>query len=179
MNQKTYTIQFRRKRNGKTNYKKRLKLLLSSTPRLVIRKSLDNTTAQIIEYYPEGDKVLVSSSSKELEKYGWGFGKGNVSAAYLTGLLLGKKAQKKKIDNAIFDLGLNSSTKGNRIYAALKGAIDANLDVPHSDTIFPSEDRIKGKHVAEFAKKNKKSGFEKISENFEMVKKKIMEKNES
>jgi large subunit ribosomal protein L18 len=36
----TYKMPFRRRREGKTNYTKRLKLLLSRKPRLVVRKSL-------------------------------------------------------------------------------------------------------------------------------------------
>ena len=68
---KTRKIKYRRKLQGKTNYKKRLRLLLSKKPRLVVRKSLKNIIAQIIEYHPSGDKLLFSASSKELEKMGW------------------------------------------------------------------------------------------------------------
>jgi large subunit ribosomal protein L18 len=46
-------------------------------------------------------------------------------------------------------LGLNISTKGSRIYAALKGVLDSGIKVPHSEDILPSEDRIKGKHISE------------------------------
>jgi large subunit ribosomal protein L18 len=82
---------------------------------------------------------------------GWlGSGK-NTSAAYLTGFLLGKKALKAGITAAVLDIGIKSSTKGARIFAALKGAVDAGLKVPHGDVILPQEDRIRGEHVAAYA----------------------------
>ncbi len=157
------TVQFKRKRQGKTNYKKRLKLLMSNKLRLVIRKSLNNLTAQIIEYHPEGDRIVCSTHSSELEKYGWNLNKSNLPASYLTGLLLGKKAKEKKITEAILDIGLNSSTKGSRIYAALKGVIDSGIGVPHSKEVLPQENRIKGEHT-----KTKD-----VLKKFEEVKKKI------
>jgi len=125
--QKTYNVQKRRKRTGKTNYKKRLKLLLSHKLRLVVRPALKNITVQIVEYHPKGDKVVASANARELEKLGWKFNKGNLPAAYLTGLLAGTRAKEKGIKEAILDVGLNSSTKGSRIFACLKGTIDAGL----------------------------------------------------
>jgi len=35
------------------------------------------------------------------------------------------------------DLGLARATSGNRVFAALKGAVDGGLHIPHSDSIFP------------------------------------------
>jgi len=42
--------------------------------------------------------------------------------------------------------------KGSRVFAALKGAVDAGLKVPHSESILPDESRIKGEHIAAYAK---------------------------
>src|SRR3989344_6410882 len=96
----------RRHREGKTNYPKRMKLITSGLPRLVIRRSLKNITAQLIQYTPTGDKVLAASTTQELEKkYGWKAAKRNTPAAYLTGYLLGKKAQKQNIKKAVADTG--------------------------------------------------------------------------
>ena len=50
---KTRAAAYRRKREGKTDYRKRLRLLLSGKPRLVIRRSLRDISAQVIEYYLE------------------------------------------------------------------------------------------------------------------------------
>ena len=146
---------FKRKRKGKTNYNKRLKMLKSNKLRLVIRKSLNNIIAQIIEYKAKGDKVLLCAHSSELKKFGWNVNKGNIPSAYLTGLLLGVKAKKKGINDLILDIGLQKS--GQRIYAALKGVVDAGLNIPHSEDILPDEKRITGQHIAGYASKlNKK-----------------------
>ena len=145
---KSYLIQFKRRRENKTNYRKRLALLKSDKTRLVIRRSLSNITVQFVNFLPKGDETIASATSAELKKFGWNR-TGNIPASYLTGLLAGKKAKDKKIDEAILDLGLNISTKGSRIYAALKGVLDSGIKVPHSEEILPSEDRIKGKHISE------------------------------
>ena len=92
MKTQTYTVKYRRKREGKTNYKKRLGYLKSENPRLVIRKSLNNVNVQIIAFQSKGDKILASGHSKELQKYGWKNIRSNLPTAYLTGLLAGKKA---------------------------------------------------------------------------------------
>ena len=155
---------FKRKKLGKTNYRKRLKLLLAHKPRLVVRKSLKNILAQIVEYNEKGDKVILSAHSSELKKYGYNGNKGNIPSAYLVGLLIGNKAKKKDIKELILDIGLQNSVKGSRIYSVLKGCIDTGLNIPHSKDILPMEDRIKGKHIKNFdnnkfeAIKNKISG---------------------
>lgn len=177
-NLKTHTVPFRRKREGKTNYKKRLELLKSSLPRLIIRISNKYVTAQIINYNDDGDKVVVGFNSKELEKHGWNYSKKSLPAAYLTGIVIAKKALEKGITKAILDLGLQ--TKGEKLFSCLKGAIDAGLDVPADDNIFPDESRISGVHISkiknvEFSgyKKNKLS-VEKLPEVFDSVKKKLI-----
>lgn len=140
-------MQHARRRLQKTDYKKRLALLKSGKPMLVVRKSLENMRVQIVEFNPKGDETLASAFSVELGGLGWKGGKGNLPAAYLTGLLAGMRAKKAGISEAILDLGLQTNTKGSRIYAALKGAVDAGLSVPHSEEILPSEERISGKHI--------------------------------
>lgn len=157
-------VQFRRKRIGKTNYKQRLRLLKSKKPRFVIRPALKNITCQIIEYSPKGDKILFSIESKNLEKYGWKYSKSNIPAAYLTGFLIGIKAQ-SKIKDVVADLGLSTLTKGSKIFACIKGLADAGIKIPHSDNNMPSEDRINGSHVAEYAK-NISSNKEKYNQQF-------------
>ena len=143
----TKRVEYRRKRKGKTNYKKRLNLLLSKKPRLVIRKTLTNTIAQIVNYDENGDKTIISAKSSELTKIGWKMNTGNIPAAYLTGMLLAKKAKNKKINEAIVDLGLATPTKGSKVFAALKGAIDNGLKIPHSENMFPSDAQINGEVI--------------------------------
>ena len=145
-----YCVPFRRRREGKTDYKARKALLLSGKPRLVVRGSLKHMIVQIIVAKPHGDEVIVSAHSKELtKKYGWKASGGNISACYLTGLLCGLKA--KGLKEAVLDIGLHSSTK-NRIFAALKGVLDAGVNVPYSEEKLHNEERIKGEHIAEYAK---------------------------
>jgi large subunit ribosomal protein L18 len=163
-----YVVPHRRRREGKTNYRKRLKLLLSKKPRLVVRKSLKHIRAQIVEYSPEGDKTIVSATSEELKKFGWKFPTGNVPAAYLVGLLIGKRSKNKKIREAILDIGLQKSTKGSRLYAVVKGALDAGLEVPCDKEILPKEERLKGLHIARMKK------LENLPKNFEEVKERIL-----
>jgi len=145
---KSYLIQFKRRRKKKTNYKKRLALLKSGKTRLVIRKSLSNISIQFINFKTKNDETITSANSTELKKLGWNK-TGNIPAAYLTGLLAGKKAKEKKIEEVVLDLGVQTSTKGSRIYAALKGVLDSGIKVPHSEDILPKEDRIRGKHISE------------------------------
>ena len=160
---KTYLMSHRRRREGKTDYQKRLRLLKSGEPRLVVKKSLKYISAQVTEFNGKGDKVLATATSRELKKLGWDFACDNLPAAYLTGLLIGKKSLDKKINDAVLDSGLYPSVRGSRIYAVVKGAKNAGLNVPVDEKILPSEERIKGEHIAISEKfKSLPSEFEKI-----------------
>ncbi|MBO7443322.1 MAG: 50S ribosomal protein L18, partial [Methanobrevibacter sp.] len=41
--------------------------------------------------------------------------------------------------------------RGSKVFAAVKGAADAGLNLPYGESIIPSEDRINGEHIAEYA----------------------------
>jgi large subunit ribosomal protein L18 len=175
-----YRVAFRRRREGKTDYHQRLKLIVSRKPRLVVRKTLNQIIAQVIIAKPEGDQVLASATSKDLVKtYGYKGATKNTSAAYLTGLLAGYRALEAGVEEAVFDMGLATNRSGSKVYAALKGAVDSGLEVPCSEEAFPSEDRIKGKHVAgntsskfsEYEKKGLKAS--ELPAHFDEVKSKI------
>jgi large subunit ribosomal protein L18 len=117
----------------------------------VVRLTLKHTTVQIIEAESIGDKVIVSAHSRELAKtYGWLSNCGNIPSAYLTGLLCGFKARANSVEKAFLDIGLHIPSSGTRIFAALKGVLDAGLEVPHSEDILPDEDRVSGKHIADY-----------------------------
>ncbi len=165
----TYRMQLKRRRLGKTNYKKRLKLLLSGKPRLIVRKTNKYIIAQIAKYNEKGDEILVGVTSKVLKKFGWNYSFKNTPAAYLTGLIIGKMAVEKGIKEAILDIGLHSPTKGSKVFAVAKGALDAGLKIPISESVIPSEDRIKGEHIASYLQK-----FKNLPEKFEEVKQKIL-----
>lgn len=163
---KTYNIPHRRRREGKTNYRFRLKLLQAKKPRLVIRKSLNNLTCQIIEYSPQGDKTLITANYRKLKSLGWKAGGGSIPAAYLIGFLCGTEAKKKGIKTAVVDGGLSTSTKWSRLYAAVKGVVEAGLEVPHSKEILPPEERVAGKHISSYAEKLKQEAPEKYNTMF-------------
>ena len=184
------TIPYRRKREGKTNYTKRLKLLLSKKPRLVVRLTNTQVIAQLIEFSIKGDKVLVGVNSSSLKELGWNYSFKNRPAAYLTGLLLGKKAIGKGLEGAILDTGFKLLLKKGRLTAFFKGVIDSGLSVPYgSEEIFPDEETIAGKPIQDYAvkvKENKEiydklfskylkenANPEKITEEFNKVKAKI------
>ncbi|MFP4567978.1 MAG: 50S ribosomal protein L18 [Candidatus Woesearchaeota archaeon] len=169
MSSKTrYTVKYRRKREGRTDYKRRLNLLKGEIDRLVIRKTNTRLVLQVVRYEPDGDKVLLTVSSSALKKMGWSHSCKNIPASYLSGLLVAKKAKELKISSVILDMGLVSPLKGSKLFAALKGAIDGGLKVPASEEIFPSAERINGAHVAAYLEKHKS-----ITENFEKLKKEI------
>lgn len=163
-----FTVPFRRKREGRTHYKKRLKILLSTKYRFVVRKSLKNLQASIVEYTDNGDKVLFTVNSKSLTKLGWKGDNGNLPSAYLTGLLAGRKAIEKGISEAVLDLGFNKSVKGSRFYATLAGALDAGLKIPFDQGALPSKERIIGEHIVKYANilKNNKSRYEQHFSNY-------------
>jgi len=152
----SYVVGFRRKREGRTDYRKRLTLLRSRSARVVVRKSLKHITMQVITFKPNGDHVAVSAHTSELAKHGWKGGTDNLSAAYLCGMLLAHKAKQHKISAAIPDLGLYPSIKGSKLYAALKGAVDGGLKVPLDTAIAPDAKRIRGEHIAHWASLVKK-----------------------
>lgn len=149
---KKYTVSYKRKREGKTDYKKRIKLLASRIPRIIVRKSANNFILQLAEFNPKGDKIILTVNSQQLKKIGWKGHTGNLCTAYLTGLLFGEKSKDKKVKNAILDTGIYTPIKGSSIYAALQGVIDSGVKVPHSEEILIKESRIKGEHIASYAK---------------------------
>ena len=143
---KMHVVHHKRRRSGRTDYRTRLKLLKSNKPRFVVRKSSNNITCQLIGYGNKGDKVIAFSDSRNLKELGWNGHCGNIPAAYLTGLICGKNAVNANVKEAVFDMGLFRSVKGSRLYAALNGAIDAGLQIPHSDEIMPDKKTINGAH---------------------------------
>ena len=50
-------------------------------------------------------------------------------------------------NEAILDIGLAASTSGNRVFAALKGMVDAGMEIPHGEDVLPDDDRINGSHI--------------------------------
>lgn len=140
--------QKKRRKQGKTDYKLRLGLLKPGLPRIVVRKTNKYIVVQLVESIEAKDKVVAGVSSKDLIKQGWdekfaGSLK-SVPAGYLTGLLAAKKMKDKKV---VLDLGMQRTIPGNRLYGVVKGLVDGGVDLKVDEKVFPSEDRIEGKHL--------------------------------
>lgn len=145
----TYIVPFKRRRKNLTNYAKRLALLKSMKPRMVVRKSSRNVLAHFVKYAENGDVTVAAASSRELAKFGWHFG-GNTPTAYLTGLLAGKRAKEKGVEEFVLDIGLATPSKGALAFAAVKGAIDAGLKTKYKEGMVDAG-RIRGEHIAKYA----------------------------
>ncbi len=154
--------QKRRRKEGKTDYKLRLKLLKSEMSRIVVRRTNKYYLLQIVESKESQDKVIKGITSKELiaqglDKKHTGSLK-SVPAGYLTGLLFAKQLDLKQ--EYIIDLGMTRTISGNRIYSVLKGLVDGGANIRVNEKIFPSQERIDGSHL----NKETKEAFNKLKE---------------
>jgi len=146
----TYKLSFRRRRANLTNYRKRLALLKSEKPRMVVRKTNRQVIVQFVNFTNDHDEVIASATSSELAQFKWKPST-NLPSSYLTAYLCANKAKKKGVKSAVLDSGLHTPSKGSFLFAAAKGAKDAGIDIPVGD-IEINEERISGKHVSDYAK---------------------------
>ena len=141
----------RRRKEGKTDYGIRAKLLKGGVPRLIFRKSNRYITAQYAVSNEARDKIITGTTSKILLKYGWpedmeGSLK-SLPASYLTGLFFGKKIIEKKLEIPIMDIGMIRNVGKSRIFSFIKGLIDSGVRIKCEEEFFPEEERIKGKNL--------------------------------
>jgi len=134
---------------------------------------------QVIQPKIVGDHCICSAYSHELPKYGLEVGLTNYAACYATGLLCARRLLKKlgldeqyegqtepdgemflvehedgsRPFSCVLDVGLVRTTTGNRVFGALKGAVDGGLNIPHSEKRFPGYDREGKEYDAETHKK--------------------------
>jgi len=191
---KRYQVKYRRRREGKTDYHRRKKLICqdknkynSPKYRFVVRITNKDVVTQIVAAKIQGDHILASAYAHELPRYGLPVGLTNYAACYATGLLLARRLLKKlgldsqyegkvKADGELFsveasgdkkpfhallDVGLARTSTGDRVFGALKGALDGGLEIPHSPSRFrgffekkydtaAGRDAILGGHVGEY-----------------------------
>ncbi len=140
-----YSKILRRLREEKTNYRKRGTMLMGKRDFVTVNITNENTLVQILTPGMTGDKVVASAHSRYLLEKGWKGSRKSVPAAYLTGYLAGKKAIGKGAKGAIMYTGTRRFTQ--RMAAALKGIIDAGLEVPADPERFPAKERINGEHL--------------------------------
>jgi len=107
-----YQVKFRRRREGKTDYRQRKRLCCqaknkyqSPKYRLVVRFTNTKVICQIAYALVDGDRILCQAQSTELGRYGLTVGLKNYAAAYCTGLLCARRLLKK--------VGLDELYEGN------------------------------------------------------------------
>ncbi len=145
----TFTLGLKRRREGRTDYRRRSRYLVSGIPRIVVRESNAHYFAHVALPSDRGDITIVSAHSRELARdYGWKGHGSNATSGYLTGYLCGKRASKAGIEKAILDAGRRIPRAGTDIYAVVKGAIDGGLQIPCDEGCFPKMEKIKGQEVA-------------------------------
>jgi len=147
--------------------------------RLVVRYSNRDIVCQIIFARIKGDFVMAAAYSHELKSYGMPVSLTSYAAAYATGLLLARRLLTTlKLDKytgvtevkgedylveplsdgpkpfqALLDVGLRRTTTGSKVFAAMKGACDGGLYVPHSETRFVGYDKEQKKLNPEILRK--------------------------
>lgn len=210
---KRYQVKYRRRREGKTDYQARKRLVAqdknkfnSPRYRLVVRFTNKDIVAQITSAKVAGDIVHVAAYAHELTRFGAPGGLTNYAAAYATGLLVARRTLTKfnladkyagntkvtgedynveELDDgprpflALLDVGLRRTTTGAKVFAALKGATDGGLNVPHTEKRFVGYDseakkldaevlkkHILGGHVAEYMKSVREEDPEKFKTQF-------------
>lgn len=157
----------RRRRECKTDYKKRMNLLKSNRARIVFRRTNKYLISQYVISKEAQDSVLITITSKDLLEYGWpqsaqGSLK-SITASYLTGYLLGTRIKKEKKEQPIVDLGMLRTIYGTKVFAFIKGLIDSGLEIPCKDEAFPKKERIEGEHMKNKIKTSEiKSKIDKI-----------------
>jgi len=99
---KRFQVKFKRRREGKTDYYARRRLVVQdknkyNTPkyRLIVRFTNKDVICQIAYAKIEGDVVVCAAYAHELPRYGVRVGLTNYAASYCTGLLLARRLLRK------------------------------------------------------------------------------------
>lgn len=210
---KRYQVKYRRRREGKTDYFARKRLVTqaknkynSPKYRLVVRFTNTDIICQLVYAKLQGDVVMCAAYSHELPKYGVKAGLTNWAAAYCTGLLLARRVLTKlgladkyegteevngefslveangdgpRPFKCFLDVGLRRTTTGARVFAAMKGASDGGILIPHSESRFPGYDNeskaleaevlrnyIYGGHVSDYMKQLQEEDDDKYKRQF-------------
>jgi len=156
----TFIMPFRRRREGRTNYAKRLSLIKGGSTRMVVRRSNKGFVVQFINYLDSGDRTVCGTHSSQLRKLFNFPARCNTPTAYLAGLYAGKLALAKGVKSAVADVNTGTS-RGAVVFAAVKGAMDAGVEIPLDEGKLVKE-RMDGSHLKG------------VKEQFEQAKKKIL-----
>jgi len=148
---KNQRLRYKRRRNGETDYRRRMRMLRGGSVRAVVRVSNTQTICQLVDYQSGGDKIVSIDGRTLVDKFKWPIdaSRKSVPASYLTGFAMGKAALAAGHDEAVLDIGLAASSSGNRAFSALKGMVDAGLEIPHGEDVLPDDNRVSGAHIDE------------------------------
>jgi large subunit ribosomal protein L18 len=160
----SYVHTLKRIRTHKTNYRKREALLISKQDFVTIKITNQNLIAQVLKPEIWRDRVKVSTHSRELRRYGWKGSLNSLPACFLVGTLLGRKALEKGVKNAVLYVGNKPFT--SRVAACATGIVHAGVNIPISSESFPSEHRLNGQHIADYAAKLREENIEKYNKHF-------------
>jgi large subunit ribosomal protein L18 len=117
-----------------------------------VRVTNTQVICQLVTYEPDGDKVVAASTGATIvSDFKWpkDVSRKSIPACYIAGMALAQKATAAGHSSAVLDIGLGASTKGNRVFAALKGMVEGGLEIPHGEDILPDDDRIAGNHISD------------------------------
>ncbi|MCL4328797.1 MAG: 50S ribosomal protein L18 [Candidatus Thermoplasmatota archaeon] len=142
---------FKRRKSGQTDYRRRLAIVKSSKPRLVVRPSGKGISVQIVKYAPRGDIVMKTVTDRSLKDRGFDIAGNSTPVAYLVGKVMAEEAKKAGISEVILDSGRRNIVRGGRISATVMGYVEAGGNMSHDPSIFPSEERIAGTHLKDKA----------------------------
>merc|ERR1711998_494639 len=146
--------------------------------RFVVRFTRKDIVCQVFYSKIVGDECICAAYAHELPRYGVKVGLTNYSAAYCVGLLCSRRLLKKygldetfvgteevtaeyegcevegddedrSAFKALLDVGLKPTTLGSKIFAALKGAFDGGLEIPHNEKKFYGYDAEEKAYDAE------------------------------
>lgn len=174
--------------------------------RLVVRFTNKDISVQIVYSKIGGDFTICAAYAHELPRYGVKAGLTNYAAAYCVGLLCARRLLTKlnladKYEGnteitgedyyvdaltdgpspfyCLLDVGLRRTTTGAKLFAAMKGAADGGLEVPHGESRFVGYDEEAGElhaetlrsylfggHVANYMREMADSDEEKFKKHF-------------
>ncbi|MEM3415946.1 MAG: 50S ribosomal protein L18 [Candidatus Micrarchaeaceae archaeon] len=163
MEKRINSIKQRRRREGLTDYSKRLALVKSGMLRVIVRKTNRRIIGQIAKYREEGDSILKTVTSDMLNAYGWP-ARANKPTAYLTGLLLAKRSKDLKENNFIIDAGLATFGKNSVGAAFAKGFVDGGMQL--RATLSIDENAYNCGWLSAYAKSLKESNPERYKRQF-------------
>merc|ERR1711871_1549566 len=177
--------------------------------RFAVRFTNKDIICQVVSSKIKGDICHAAAYAHELPRYGCSVGLTNYSAAYCVGLLCARRLLTKygladKFEgteevtaefedcfvigededgpsafHALLDVGLKRTTLGSKIFAAMKGAFDGGLEIPHNEKKFygydadekeydaeANRERILGGHVAQYMNSLEEEEPEEFAEKF-------------